>query len=210
MADSSDGTSHRSRGLSPAIIAAIATVLAAVIGGVFVLIAQNKANNESPVTTVQGPLRSGEPVPPPPGSSNDNGVVFLADMDMAHGRSAPAQSPGYSDSIGGHAVIKAIGLSSGEEADYPISSAVKRFRASIGISDGRSNFPIDGTDPPPAVFSVYGDDTLLWQQSLGRGFLASISLPLKGYKIIRLGFSEVAAKPGQSLTGDFGLARFTQ
>jgi hypothetical protein len=208
MADSSDGTPHRSRGLSPAIIAGIATVLAAVITGVFVLIAQNKANNDSPVTTVQGPLRSGEPMPPPD-SSNDNGVVFLADMDMAPSKSVPFLTPGYSDSIGGRAVIKTIGLYSGEEADYPISSAVKRFRASIGMSDGKSNFPTGGSDPPPGVFSVYGDDTLLWQQTIHRGFLLSISVPLKGYKIIRLGFSE-QADTGAAVIGNFGLARFTQ
>jgi hypothetical protein len=116
---------------------------------------------------------------------------------------------GYSDSIGGRAVIKTIGLYSGEEADYPISSAVKRFRASIGMSDGKSDFPTDGSDPPPALFSVYGDDTLLWQQTIRRGFLESISLPLKGYKIIRLGFSEPASTPA-TVIGNFGLARFTQ
>jgi len=198
MADSTEGTSSsRSRGLSPAIIAAIATVLAAVIGGVFVLISQ-KSSNDAPTTQTEGPLRSGEAVPPP-GSTDDKGTTFLTDTTPVPGHDLLLPQ-GVSDSVGGRGIIKAIRLYSGDTAEYPIPPSAKVFKASVGLSDEGAN---DDPHAPAGVFSVYGDGTLLWQQSLNRGFLATVSLPLKGHRVIRLGFSN-------NWIGDFGLARFTQ
>jgi hypothetical protein len=63
---------------------------------------------------------------------------------------------------------------------------------------------VEGPDPDSrCVLAIWGDTTLLKQLSLSTGQLAVISVPIAGYKVLRLTFTG----PVNSV-GDFGLARF--
>ena len=201
----SNPTANRSRlrpGKNPATIGAIATVLAAVIAGVFTLISTQESRSASPggVATILAALPSGSA---DTGQGTKSGGSasgqFLADMTALN---APSDND-YSDTIGGRAVIKTLGVPTGSSASYGIPSGAKVFRASIGISD-------TGHGPPAAdtkgTFAVFGDATLLEQVRLSMGQLAILSVPVAGYKVLRIGYTSIG---GTDAEGDFGMARFT-
>lgn len=198
-----DPTAKRSRlrpGKNPATIGAIATVLAAVIAGVFTLISTQESRSASPsgVATILAALPPGSAdTGQATGSGGGTNGQFLADMTPLN---APADND-YSDTIGGRAVIKTVGTPSGASASYSIPSGAKIFHASIGISDkGTPSADMKGT------FAVFGDATLLEQVRLSMGQLAILSVPVAGYKILRLGYTSIN---GPNTEGDFGMARFT-
>jgi NPCBM/NEW2 domain len=200
----SDPTANRSRlrpGKNPATIGAIATVLAAVVAGVFTLISTQESRSASPsgVATILAALPSGSAeTGQATGSGGGTNGQFLADMNPVN---APADND-YSDTIGGRAVIKTVGIPTGSGASYSIPSGAKIFRASIGIGD--KNGP--PTADTKGTFAVFGDATLLEQVRLSMGQLAILSVPVTGYKILRLGYTAIA---GDNTEGDFGMARFT-
>lgn len=189
-------------GKNPATIGAIATVLAAVIAGVFTLIASHGSGSGQPaggvVTILEsvGPGATGATAPSGPGGSGSD--AFLADLTAV---TSPNYTD-YSDTVGGRTIIKTVGLDSGTEAVYTIPSSAKNFVASVGISDGNN-----GATDATGVFSVFGDTTQLGQVSLKIGQLAILSVSVKGYKVLRIAYS-VAASDFLG-KGDFGLARFT-
>jgi hypothetical protein len=120
-------------------------------------------------------------------------------MTPVPGNEPPNFLIGYTDTVGGRAVVKTIGLLSGGEAEYVIPADATRFQASLGLSDSSDS----GTS---GVFTVFGDSTELAQQSLNRGYLATVSVSVKGYKVLRMGFTSISSG---STKADFGLARFT-
>jgi hypothetical protein len=173
-------------------------VIAALIGGVFLLVATNRTSHpESPTVTILQALSGtqGTEVSPPPISPGDSGGTYLSDLKALNG---PPYSNGIADTIGGRTIIKAVQLGGGDEAEYTIPQGAKRFLASVGVSDDISS-PGDS-----GAFSVFGDATLLQQVNLKRGQLAVLSVSVVGRKILRLGFSS----PQYPKHGDFGLARF--
>jgi hypothetical protein len=184
-------------------IGAIATVSAALIAGVFTLIATSNSarGNKTPIVAIQPPLQPGETQSQR--SSSSGGLIrFLSDITPVAGHGPDNFNIGFTDTVGDRPVIKTIGLESGEEAEYNIPPSAERFQVSIGVSDGS-----DGNGG--GVFTVYGDTTLLMQQALKRGYLATISVAVHGYKVLRLGFVSPTIQGGQNVKGDFGLARFT-
>jgi hypothetical protein len=201
----SDPTTNRSRlrpGKNPATIGAIATVLAAVIAGVFTLISTQESRSASPseVATILAALPSGSAeTGQATGSGGGTSGQFLADMTALN---APSDND-YSDTIGGRAVIKTLGIPTGSSASYSIPSGAKIFRASIGISDTEHGPPSADTK---GTFAVFGDATLLEQVRLSMGQLAILSVPVAGYKVLRLGYTSIG---GTDAEGDFGMARFT-
>jgi hypothetical protein len=199
--DQSSGRSPRLRpGKNPATIGAIGTVLAAVIAGVFTLIATHQSSNANSASSVNilPSLSSGSSgVVAAGGSGGGGGGRFLADMTALNG----PDDNDISDTVGGRAITKTLGVAVGGNATYNIPVDAKTFLASVGMSDTLQN------GPPAAdsrgVFGIWGDTTLLKQLNLSAGQLAVVSVPVAGYKILRLTFT------GPSLSeGDFGLARF--
>jgi hypothetical protein len=189
-------------GKNPATIGAIATVLAAVIAGVFALITTQESRSgslPSGVTTILAALPSGSAgTGLTAGSGGGANGTFLADMTALN----DPWDNDYSDTIGGRSVIKTVGIPNGDGASYSIPPGAKTFNASIGISDTLRGPPA-GTK---GIFAVYGDATLLEQVSLSTGQLAILSVPVAGYKVLRLGYTSIG---GTDAEGDFGLARFT-
>jgi hypothetical protein len=200
----SDPTTKRSRlrpGKNPATIGAIATVLAAVIAGVFTLISTQESRSASPsgVATILAALPSGSAeTGQGTGSGGGTNGQFLADMTALN----DPYDNDFSDTVGGRAVIKTLGIPTGSSASYSIPSGAKTFHASIGISD-TSRSPSADTK---GTFAVFGDATLLEQVRLSMGQLAVLSVPVAGYKVLRLGYTSVG---GTDAEGDFGMARFT-
>jgi hypothetical protein len=200
----SDPPASRSRlrpGKNPATIGAIATVLAAVIAGVFTLISTQESRSVSPggVATILAALPSGSAeTGQATGSGGGTNGQFLADTTALNG---PSDND-YSDTIGGRAVIKTLGISTGSSASYSIPSGAKAFHASIGISDTLHSAPAD----TKGTFAVFGDATLLEQVRLSMGQLAILSVPVAGYKVLRLGYTSIG---GTDAEGDFGMARFS-
>lgn len=196
--DQSSGRNPRLRpGKNPATIGAIGTVLAAVIAGVFTLIATHQSSNASSANILP-PLSSGSSgVVAAGGSGGGGGGTFLADMTALNG----PDDNDISDTVGGRAITKTLGVRVGNNATYNIPANAKTFLPSVGMSDTLEN------GPPAAdsrgVFAIWGDTTLLKQLNLSAGQLAVISVPVAGYKVLRLTFT------GPFLSeGDFGLARF--
>jgi NPCBM/NEW2 domain len=195
--DPAEGDAKR-RGPSAPVIGAIATVLAAVIAGIFTLIAtSNSSGSQQAVTTIQSPLPSGATASLGPSLGGGSNAKYLSDMTPVSGREPDRSN--FTDTVGGRAVVKTIGITNGGEAEFVIPADAMRFQATIGLSDG--------SDPNAnGVFTVFGDATELLQQSLNRGYLATVSVSVRGYKVLRLGF---ASSYSGSVYGDLGLARFT-
>lgn len=186
------------RGLSAPVIGAIATVLAAVIAGVFTLVAtSHSSSNQQAVTTIQSPLPSGATESLGPSSPGGSNATYLSDMTPVSGREPDKFN--FTDTVGGRALVKTIGLTNSGEAEYAIPADAERFQATIGLSDGSDS----GTN---GVFTIFGDATELLQQSLNRGYLATVSVSVRGYKVLRLGFT---SSYSGTVYGDLGLARFT-
>ena len=189
-------------GKNPATIGAIATVLAAVIAGVFTLIASHGSGSGQPaggVVTVLEPIPSGGTGAAAPTGPGDGGTgVFLANLNAVEG---PTDND-YASTVGGRTIVKAVGLSCGSNASYSIPVNAKHFVANVGIDDSPDNSP-DAT----GAFSVFGDATLLGQANLKVGQLAIMSVSVTGHKVLQLGFSCPAG--GVGTDGSFGLARFT-
>jgi hypothetical protein len=196
--DQSNGRHPRLRpGKNPATIGAIATVLAAVIAGVFTLLATHESSNANSVNILQSLSSGPSGVVAAGGSGGGGGGTFLADMTALHG----PRDNDISDTVGGRAITKALGIAVGDNATYSIPAGAKTFLASVGMSDTLEN----GLPPADSkgVFGIWGDTTLLRQLNLSVGQLAVISVPVAGYKVLRLTYT------GPFLTeGDFGLARF--
>jgi hypothetical protein len=199
--DQSSGRNPRLRpGKNPATIGAIGTVLAAVIAGVFTLIATHQSSNANSASSVNilPSLSSGSSGAVAEGGSGGGGEGrFLADMKALN---SPDDND-ISDTVGGRAITKTLGVIGEDNATYNIPADAKTFLASVGMSDTLEN------GPPAAdsrgVFGIWGDTTLLKQLNLSAGQLAVVSVPVTGYKILRLTYT------GPSLSeGDFGLARF--
>jgi hypothetical protein len=196
--DQSRGRNPKLRpGKNPATIGAIGTVLAAVIAGVFTLIATHQSSNASSVNILPSLSSGSSGVVAAGGSGGGGGGTFLADMKALSG----PDDNDVSDTVGGRAITKTLGVESGDNATYNIPADAKTFFASVGMSDTLDN------GPPAAdssgVFAIWGDTTLLKQLNLSAGQLAVISVPVAGYKVLRLTFT------GPSLIeGDYGLARF--
>jgi hypothetical protein len=189
-------------GKNPATIGAIATILAAVIAGVFTLIASHGSGSGQlapGVVTVLGPVPSGAAgAAAPSGPGGGESDVFLADLNSLKG----PDSSDFADTVGGRTIVRAVGLACGDDATYSIPVSAKHFAASVGISDHSDNSP-DAT----GVFSVFGDATLLGQVNLKVGQLAILYVSVTRYKVLQLGFS--CPSGGINNGGDFGLARFT-
>ena len=184
--DKSNGRHPRLRpGKNPATIGAIGTVLAAVIAGVFTLIATHQSSNASSAGSVDilSSLPSGSSgVVPAGGSGGGGGGRFLADMKAI---SDPDHND-FSDTVGGRAITKTLGVGNGSNATYNIPADANTFLASVGMSDTLEFAP----DPNSrCVLAIWGDTTLLKQLSLSAGQLAVISVPVAGYKVLRLTFT---------------------
>ena len=184
---------------SGALLTAAATVIAAVIAGVFTLIATHSSGGSQPaggIATVLAPLPSGaSEVTMPTGSGGSTGGTFLADLTAV----TSPDSSNYADTVGGRSIIKAVGLRAGDEAEYAIPAGAKNFEANVGLSDNSVSSGDTGS------FSVFGDNRLLGQASLKVGQLATLLVSVAGYKVLRIGFSS----NNSSTYGDFGMARFT-
>lgn len=195
--DKSDGRNPRLRpGKNPATIGAIGTVLAAIIAGVFTLIATHQSSNASSVNILPSLSSGSSGVVAAGGSGGGGGGRFLADMKAL---SDPAHND-FSDTVGGRAITKTLGVGNGSNATYNIPADDKTFLASVGMSDTLEETPAPDSR---CVLAIWGDTTLLKQLSLSAGQLAVISVPVAGYKVLRLTFTG----PVNSV-GDFGLARF--
>ena len=111
--DQSSGRNSRLRpGKNPATIGAIGTVLAAVIAGVFTLIATHQSGNASSASSVNilPSLSSGSSgVVATGGSGGGEGGRFLADMKAL---SNPDHND-FSDTVGGRAITKTLGVGNG-------------------------------------------------------------------------------------------------
>jgi hypothetical protein len=191
------GRPERSQARTVALIGGAATLLAAVISGVF-LLASNHDNGGTPtvVTTILQPLGTGGPDAQNELPKGSAGGAFLADEKAI-------KDPGaadYATTIGGRSVVKALGLGSGGEAQYTIPSSAKTFAANVGLDDnGRYLDPDD-----VGTFSIFGDSTELGQVTLKRGQLAQINASVAGHKVLQLGYSS----NNEFSQGVFGVARF--
>jgi hypothetical protein len=188
---------ERGHGKTVALIGAAATVLAAVITGVFALTASHGGNAGTPsvVTTILQPLGTGGPGAQDDLPKSDAGGAFLADAKALK----DPWSSDFAQTIGGRSVVKSVGLLAGTDAQYSIPATAKKFLASVGLGDNDIN--ADAADV--GTFSVYGDSTELGQVTLKRGQLAEISASVSGHKVLQLGYSSTNG----SSVGAFGLAR---
>jgi hypothetical protein len=203
--DPAEGDAKR-RGPSAPVIGAIATVLAALIAGIFTLIAtSNSSSSQQVVSIIQSPLPSGatgSQGPSLPGGSN---AKYLSDMTPVPGHEPNNYNINFTDTVGGRAVVQTIGLENGQEVEYIIPANAVRFQTTLGLSDSKGLG--DSVDPNAnGVFTIFGDASELLQQSLNHGYLATVSVSVKGYRVLRLGFTSANSSTAK---GDFGLARFT-
>jgi hypothetical protein len=195
-----EGASSRLR--HPAMIGALATVAAAIIAGVFGIIAARGGSGSaqpSGVVTVLAALPTGSSGTVPQATDLGGGETgtFLADITAKR----PPDSNDFSDSIGGRGILKAVGINSGGEADYDVPQGAKKFVAYVGLSDANNQ-----NDNERGVFSVFGDVTELAQANLKTGEMAVISADVSGRRTLRLAFD--GPGPNGLLSGDFGMARF--
>jgi hypothetical protein len=188
---------RRGRAKNPAVIGAAATISAALIAGIFSLLASQSGGGSSlpqgVVTILAAPASgvAGTSVSNPVSS----GGTYLADLTAL---TAP-RSSGISDTVGGRALIEVISLADGDEARYQITAVV-------GISD--TGVAYSGSPPPTTrgVFAVFADGVLLTQVTLMPGQLAVLSVSVSNHKILQLGYTSTG---GSNDEADYGMARFT-
>lgn len=115
-------------------------------------------------------------------------------------------SSGFSDTVGGRALVDSIGLANGDEARYQIPDKAKKFVAIVGISD--TGLFYSGSPPPATkgVFAVFADGALLTQVTLRPGQLAVLSVSVANRKILQLGYTSTGGSEDEA---DYGMARFT-
>jgi hypothetical protein len=195
---------RRGRAKNPAVIGAAATISAALIAGIFSLLASQSGGGSSlpqgVVTILAAPASgvAGTSVSNPVSS----GGTYLADLTAL---TAP-RSSGISDTVGGRALIEVISLADGDEARYQIPDGANKFTAVVGISD--TGVAYSGSPPPTTrgVFAVFADGVLLTQVTLMPGQLAVLSVSVSNHKILQLGYTSTG---GSNDEADYGMARFT-